>query len=181
MARRPPLTVEEKETIYFGKRAGKRLVDLATEVQCSWDCARKWWCVGRDGDVETLRRERPAERKTGALSHFAPLVAERALHWKRTCPRRGPDRILVEMADDELLGDLKLPKRSALAEFFKDVCPELLQKRQRRPKAPPKSQRAHELWQIGNSRFGFRLEGCRHFHILEADGTQWKPRDPAGL
>lgn len=148
MTRRAPLTVEEKETIYFGKLAGRRLADLATQVQCSLSCARKWWRTGRDGGVGSLRQARPAERKTGALSRFDPLVAERALHWKRAYPRRGPERILAEMTNDELLAGLRLPKRSTLAVFFKEACPELLQKRQPRPKAPPKGQRVHELWQM---------------------------------
>jgi hypothetical protein len=148
MTPRAPLTIEEKETIYFGKRSGKWLRDLAVEVRCSLSCARKWWRVGRDGGVDALRRERPVERKTGALSRFDPVVAERALHWKRSYPRRGPERILVEMAGDESLAGLKLPKRSTLATFFKEACPELLQKRQPRPKAPPKGQRVHELWQM---------------------------------
>lgn len=148
MTRRAPLTVEEKETIYFGKLVGERLEDLAVQVQCSYSCARKWWRIGRDGDVVALRQERPAECKTGALSRFDPLVAERALYWKQTYPRRGPDRILVTMAGDELLTGLKLPKYSALAAFFKEACPELLQKRRPRPKSPPKAQRVHELWQM---------------------------------
>lgn len=148
MTRRPPLIIEEKEIIYFGKRSDTRLVDLAAEVQCSWSCARKWWRIGRDGGVEALRQERPAERMTGVLSHFDPLVAERALYWKRCHPRRGPERILVDMANDELLTGLAFPKRSTLAAFFKEACPALLQKRQPRPKAPPKGQRVHELWQM---------------------------------
>ena len=148
MTRRAPLTVGEKETIYFGKLAGGRLEDLATQVRCSLSCARKWWRIGRDGGVAALRQERPVERKTGALSRFDPLVAERVLYWKQTHPRRGPDRILATMAGDELLAGLKLPKRSTLAAFFKEACPELLQKRRPRPKSPPKAQRVHELWQM---------------------------------
>ena len=112
MTRRMPLTVEEKETIHFVKLAGGRLEDLATQVRCSLSCARKWWRTGRGGGVAALRQERPVERKTGALSRFDPLVAERVLYWKQTHPRRGPDRILATMAGDELLAGLKLPKRS---------------------------------------------------------------------
>jgi hypothetical protein len=148
MTRRAPLTAEEKETIYFGKLASGRLKELAAQVQCSLSCARKWWRIGRDGGVAALRQERPAERKMGALSRFDPLVAERGLCWKQHYPRRGPDRILVEMAGDELLSGLKLPKRSTLAEFFREACPELLQKRRPRPKAPPRAGRVQELWQM---------------------------------
>jgi hypothetical protein len=148
MACRVPLTVEDKETIYFGKLAGKQLEDLAAQIQCSYSCTRKWWRIGRDGGVAALHQERPAERTTGALSRFDLVVAERALHWKRTYPRRGSERILVDMEGDKLLAGLKLPKPSTLAAFFKEACPELLQKRQPRPKAPPKPKRVHELWQM---------------------------------
>jgi len=52
------------------------------------------------------------------------------------------------MKGDELLAGLDLPRPSTLAAFFKEACPELLQKRRPRPKAPPKAQRVHELWQM---------------------------------
>ena len=57
MRRRAPLAVAQREAIYFGKLAGKRLADLAEEVGCTIGCARKWWRVGRDQGVESLRRE----------------------------------------------------------------------------------------------------------------------------
>lgn len=148
MGHRDPLTLAEKEQIYYGKLSGKRLIDLAAEISCSLACARKWWRIGRDGGVAALGQERPGVRKRGALSRFAPIVAERALFWKRTYPRRGADRILVEMKDDPGLKSVRLPKPSTLANFFKEACPELLQKRQPRPKRPPKGGRVHELWQV---------------------------------
>jgi hypothetical protein len=52
------------------------------------------------------------------------------------------------MKDDPLLKPVRLPKPSTLAGFFKEACPELLQKRQPRPKRPPKVRRVHELWQV---------------------------------
>jgi hypothetical protein len=148
MVRREPLTLAEKEQIYFGKLSGKRLIDLAAEVNCSVACVRKWWRIGRDGGVAALGQERTTVRKRGALSRFAPIVAERALFWKRKYPRRGADRILVEMKDDPLLKSVRLPKPSTLANFFKEACPELLQKRRPSPKRPPKAGRVHELWQV---------------------------------
>ena len=148
MGRREPLTIEEKERIYYGKLSGQRLADLAVEVNCSIACARKWWRIGRDGGVAALQQERPASRKTGVLSRFAPIVAQQALVWKRRYPRRGADRILVEMRADPLLQQRRLPKPSTLAVFFKATCPELLQKRQPSPKQPPKASRVHELWQM---------------------------------
>ena len=137
MAQRRPLTVAEREAIYRGKLAGKRLRDLADGLSCSFDCARKWWRVGRDQRLEGLRRSGRKRLKTGALSRFDPLVAQRVLHWKRQHPKRGPTRILADLEDDPVLEGLVLPKPRALAYFFNQACPELLQRRQRRPPAPP--------------------------------------------
>ena len=148
MTQRCPMTVAEREAIYRGKLAGKRLCTLADELSCSLYCARKWWRVGRDLGLDGLRRSRWMRPKTGALSRFAPLVAERALYWKRRHPKRGPTRILVDLEKDTVLDGQVLPKPRALAYFFRQACPELLQKRQRRPSAPPTARHVHELWQV---------------------------------
>jgi len=148
MAQRPPLTVAEREAIYYGKLNGKPLRDLAEEQSCSLSCARKWWRIGRDQGVEGLRRSRRKRAKTGPLSRFDPLVAERALYWKRRHPKRGPRRILADMEKDPLLDGLALPKRTALADFFRQACPELLQRRKPRPAAPPPARHVHELWKV---------------------------------
>lgn len=148
MTRRKALMFAEKERIYFGKLAGKRLEDLAQEIECSFDCARKWWRIGRDGGIEALQQERPVKRKKGVLSRFPALVAKRALYWKQRYPRRGPDRILFEMSNDAQLDNLRLPQYSTLAGFFKETCPELLRKRRPVPPKPPQPSRVHDLWQI---------------------------------
>ena len=148
MAQRSPLTVAEREAIYYGKLGGRRLRDLAEELSCSLSCARKWWRVGRDQGLDGLRRSRRKRAKTGALSRFDPLVAKRALHWKRLHPKRGPTRILADMEKDPILDGLVLPKRTALADFFRQACPELLQRRQPRAAAPPTARHVHELWQV---------------------------------
>jgi len=148
MARRCPLTVAERETVYCGKLAGRRLLDLADELSCSLDCARKWWRVGRDQGLDGLRRSRRKRPKAGALSRFDPLVAQRALYWKQQHPKRGSTRILVDLEKDTVLDGLVLPKPRALAYFFRQACPELLQRRQRRPVAPPTARYVHELWQV---------------------------------
>ncbi len=103
MTQRRPLTVAEREAIYRGKLVGKRLRDLADGLSCSFDCARKWWRVGRDQGLEGLRRSRRKRTKTGALSRFDPLVAKRALYWKRQHPKRGPTRILADLEKDRVL------------------------------------------------------------------------------
>ena len=58
MANRAPLSQVEKERIYRGKLAGHTLPDLAAEVGCSVECARKWWRIGRDKGLEGLRSPR---------------------------------------------------------------------------------------------------------------------------
>jgi len=157
---RSPLTVAEREAIYHGKLSRRRLRDLAEELSCSLDCARKWWRVGRDQGLDGLRRPRRKRAETGALSRFGPLVAKQALYWKRQHPKRGPTRILADMEKDRVLAGLVLPKRTALADFFRQACPELLQKRQPRPVAPPTARHVHELWKV-DSKEAVRL----------ADGT----------
>ena len=48
MGNRQPLTLKEKKQIYLGKSEGRTLAELAKEVGCSVECARKWWRKGRD-------------------------------------------------------------------------------------------------------------------------------------
>jgi len=148
MAQRAPLTVAEREAIYRGKLNGKRLKDLAEEHSCSYSCARNWWRVGRDQGLEGLRRTGQSCTATGVLSTFDPLVAERALYWKRQHPKRGATRILEDMKQDPVLAGLRLPKPRSLAYFFRSECPELLQKHQPQPMRPQRAKRVHELWQM---------------------------------
>jgi transposase InsO family protein len=91
------------------------------------------------------------------LSTFDPTVADRALHWQRKHPKRGPTRILEDMKQDDMLTDLRLPKPRTLAEFFRSACPELLQKRQPRPAPPHRAEQIHELWQV-DGKENIRLE-----------------------
>lgn len=160
MGQRSTLTITQREAIYMAKLGGQTLKAVAAEQQCSFSCARKWWRRGRDHGREGLRRRRRPRPAQGALSTFAPLVAERALYWKRQHPKRGPNRILQDLAQDALLIGLPLPKRSTLAAFFQRVCPELLQKHHARPAAPPRPGSVHACWQI---------DGKEAIHLL--DGT----------
>jgi transposase InsO family protein len=159
MSNRRPLTVAERETIYDGKLSGERLIDLARECQCSYSCARKWWRVGRKHGRDALRQQRQLPA-SGALSRFEPIVAERALYWKRLHSKRGATRILADMEKDSRLESVRLPKKSALAAFFREVCPELLQQRKSRSKPPPRPTHVHALWEV-DSKENIRL----------ADGT----------
>lgn len=158
MSNHSELTVAQREAIYLGKMQGRTLSELAHEIGCSKACARKWWRVGRKHGLEGLRRASDT-RATPAtlLSRFEPLVAERALYWKQQHPRRGPTRILLDLAKDKSLSGVRLPKRSQLAAYFKQVCPELLSERKAHPPAPPRARAVHELWQI-DSKENIRLQ-----------------------
>jgi transposase InsO family protein len=52
------------------------------------------------------------------------------------------------MEKDPALNSLRLPKPRTLAAFFREACPELLQQRKSRPKAPPRSTHVHALWEM---------------------------------
>jgi hypothetical protein len=142
------LTVAQREAIYQGKLNGRTLKELASEIGCSYFCARNWWRVGRKRGSEGLGHRRKSPTPQTPLSSFDPRVAERALELKRQHPRRGPTRILIELAKDESLRQLQLPKRSQLAAYWRMVCPELLAKRQVPPPAPPRARQTHDLWQL---------------------------------
>ena len=149
MAQRPALTVTERESIYDGKLNHQHLLTLADAQQCSYSCARKWWRRGRDRGRDALRQtQRQSAPAPGLLSQFDPKVAERARYWKGQHPKRGPNRILHDLATDPLLQGLALPKRATLAAYFHQVCPELLQPHQPAPAKPTPVGTVHERWQL---------------------------------
>jgi transposase InsO family protein len=175
MGNRPPLSQAEKERIYWGKQAGRTLTRLAAEVGCSFECARKWWRVGRDKGLEGLRAPRRGRGSTGILSHFDPRVAEKALDHKRQHSRWGANRVLVQLKNDPELTGLQLPGRSRLCAFFKEHCPECVAPRKprvARPPRPPEATGVHEVWQL-DSQEGIRL------HNGEI-ATVCNIRDPVG-
>ncbi len=175
MSSRRPLSQMEKMHIYRGKQRGKTLAELASEVDCSLECVRKWWRVGRDRGLEGLRAERRSRGPSGRLSQFDPRISERALQLKRAHPGWGADRVRVEFGEDPELCQLRLPSRSSLSGFFKQRCPECLAKRKRRPKPepqPPKVTGVHECWELDSQE-----------KILLQDGeiaTVCNIRDPVG-
>jgi hypothetical protein len=151
MNSRPPLTQFEKERIYRGKLAGRRLAEAAREIGCSLACARKWWRVGRKGGEVALRVKRRPRGRTGVCSHFDVRVVAEAVRLKREHAGWGADRIRVELAQKEGLVGLALPSRSRLAALFKVRCPECLASHQPRPPNPPRPLPAsgvHEVWQV---------------------------------
>lgn len=151
MQNRAPLTQAEKECVYLGKTHGWTLTNLAVEVRCSFECARKWWRRGRDYGLQGLRACRCGRSATGILSQFDRRVADKALTLKHRHPGWGADRVLVELERDPELEGLRLPHRSRLAAFFKACCPECVAaRRARQPPAlrPPDVTGVHEMWQL---------------------------------
>lgn len=160
MTNRQPLSVTEKKQIHEAKLKGKTLTEIAAMIPCSSGCARKWWRASRDHGVMALQRPRRGRGKTGKLSQFAPAVVSQMLELKRTHPRWGSHRVLIEMADNAEQEQWSLPAPSTLAAYFKEACPELLSPRQRKrpvPVKPPKSGGVHEIWQV-DCQEGIRLE-----------------------
>ena len=148
MKKRDPLTQVEKERIYEGKLQDRTLDEVAGEVGCSVSCARKWWRQGRDYGWQGLRARRYGPKRTGILSRFDTRVVDKALSYKRSNPRWGADRVLVELRNDPELEGMELPKRSRLAAFFKERCPECVAARQPRkpkPSKPPRATGVHEI------------------------------------
>ena len=115
--------VAQREAIYYGKLAGKRLQDLAEEVSCTLGCARIKR-IGRDQGLEGLRRQGRNRETPGCLSKFDSRVAKRTLYWKRLHPKRGASRILLDLERDPLLQGLSLPKARTLARYFRQACPD---------------------------------------------------------
>ena len=148
---RLPLTQREKERIYQEKIAGKTLTEIAEELDCSWECVRKWWRVARRQGEVGLRAQRGARGSTGALSQFDPQVALEAKRLKSTHSGWGADRVLGELQKIESLQGLPLPSRSRLAAYFQESCPESVAARQPRPPqpgAPPPAQGVQQVWQL---------------------------------
>lgn len=151
MGKRAPLNQSEKEWIYLEKLNGRSLVELARELGCSWETARKWWKRGRNAGLAGLRQRRKGRGSAGILSQFDPRIAQTAETLKRAHPGWGADRVRIELTQDPTLQGQPLPKRSRLAAFFKQCCPECVTVYKARPPAPGGGQKAravHEIWEL---------------------------------
>ena len=151
MSNRSLLSQAEKERIYQGKLKGQTLKELALALDCSVECVRKWWRVGRDHGLERLRAPRRGRGRVGLLSRFDARVAQKALVLKRSNRGWGANRVLIDLAKDLDLAGLHLPRPSILAAFFKASCPEYVSARKpREPSCHPplEATEAHEVWQL---------------------------------
>lgn len=160
MVNRQPLRFSEKKQVYEAKMKGKTLSEIAEMIPCSPSCSRKWWRVGRDFGLAGLKQSRCGRHQSGRLSQFAAIVSEKALELKKSHPKWGPHRVLIEMEDDPELKQHCLPAPSSLAAYYKEVCPELLMsKKKKRPKPgqPAEASGVHEIWQLDHQE-GIRLD-----------------------
>ena len=160
MSHRIALTVAQRESIYREKLGGCSVNELAQKYHCSKSCARQWWRVGRDHGVDGLHQNRGARPGSGVLSSFDPIIADHTLLLKRLHPKRGATRILHDLNLDPEMTGHTLPKRSSLADFFHQACPELLHSYKHQPTPPPRARHVHELWQMDGKE-----------HVLLQDGT----------
>lgn len=149
MSNAKPLTLEQKQYIVDQKLKGHTLKEIAEKLGYGYDCIRKWWRRGRRGGLDSLAQT--SSRPKGRLAHHDPLVAARAKSLKQSHPNWGADRLGVALREDASLMGMKLPSRSSLTAYFREVCPEAVRQRCRQPKhespMTPTSH-PHELWQL---------------------------------
>ena len=147
MSTRKPLTMAEKQLVYDRKMKGVTLRQIARELRCSEQTARKWWRIQRD--KKTVQpRGRPAR---GVLSTFPATVRKTALEIKTKQAHLGSKMVRLKVAEHLQRPLAGLPSSSRLAVFFKEVCPEAVQsyERQSYPNAAvPKATEPHQRWQI---------------------------------
>jgi transposase len=156
---RPPLSSVERERIYQGRLSGRTLAELATELQCSVMCVRKWARRLRDEGALGLRARRRGRPVQGLLSSFDTEVRQQVLNLKRQHRGWGADRVRVALQTAARLGGRRVPHRSQLAVFFKVHCPECVSQPQPREVKPPPAHAtaAHEVWKL-DAQEGIRLQ-----------------------
>lgn len=144
------LSRAEREQIYLKKSSGESLPDVAEELNISYECARKWWRRFRDEGLNGLAGRKRGRKPKGMLSGFDDKVVTKSLELKRSHPRWGANRILVELLNSAELAGLKRPSRSRLQAYFREACPESISmwtKHKQVPK-PAKATAVHEIWQV---------------------------------
>ena len=147
MTMRAPLTEAEKQYVYQRKQGGASLKQIAGELDCSWETARKWWRYLRDGQ-RPQARGRPS---TGILSTYAQSVRETAVAIKHAHPHWGPANVGLELKRRLGLEADELPSRARLSALFKAECPEAVQPRRRQlypERCPSSVMHPHQRWQV---------------------------------
>ena len=171
MTHRLPLSETEKRLVAERKEQGKTLQEIAKELSCSYETARKWWRQKRD-KRESQPRGRPQH---GILSTFPEQLRIAAIEIKKSHPGWGAPNVLIELGT--ILPDLKgrLPSRARLCALFQSECPSSVQPHE--PRAYPEKalepvRRPHERWQM-DAKEGVRVGAKDYANILDI-------RDPIG-
>jgi transposase-like protein len=123
MAKRSPLTQEEKQYLQRRRQTGALLYQIADELCCSAVTVYKWWSYLRKGQSP---RERGRPRK-GILSTYPAEVVEEAVMIKRANPHWGPANVKLELQRRMSLSGADLPSDTRLSDLFRARCPEAVQ------------------------------------------------------
>ena len=171
MTHRVPMSEAEKQLIRLRKEQGIPLRQIAEELVCAYETARKWWRCQRDQRI-IQRRGRP---KLGILSTFPAQVRVEALAIKQAHPHWGPANVKLELNKCLAMPGSELPSDARLSALFKAECPQAVQPRMRRayPERPPgQARRPHWRWQI-DAKEAVKIGENDFANILDV-------RDPAG-
>lgn len=143
MPRREPLSLEERRYLYQQKLKGVSLAVLGQELGCSYYTARKWWRRGRQEGEQGLLQERRGRPQRGALSTYPEGLRTQIKDLKCRHPQWGPDRILVELREASRWGRERLPSRSQIAVYLKEVCPEHVRRQRGKAFSPSATAAGH--------------------------------------
>jgi hypothetical protein len=171
MAKRSPLSAQEKARLIERKQAGATHQTVANELQCAWETVRKHWQRHRHGRV-AAKRGRP---KRGVLSTYPAAVRAKAVELKQAHPHWGPANVRLELKACLKLNQAALPSPARLAALLRAECPEAVQPHQRglfRQVAPGPVRQPHQRWQL-DAKERIPLTDGTQVTVLEA-------RDPAG-
>ena len=149
---RKVITEAEKQYIYQRKMAGASLPEIAKELNCSVETAKKWWRHKRDGKV-VRDRGRPAQ---GVLSSYDEQIRDKAVELKRKHPGRGPKRVRLDLQEALDLAESELPSIARLGELFRQRCPEAVKvygRQSYRSQPPLQARYPHQLWQMDGKEY----------------------------
>lgn len=142
-------TLEERVDIYESAERGEASWRTTRRLPWSQRTIQKWRRRGRQAGRAGLQSEmgRPV---AGALSSFAPDIADMLRRWRQANPGWGATTLRAELALQEAFADDKLPSRATISRFLAE---EKLVVPQEPAVALPASQtpvagQAHQVWEM---------------------------------
>jgi hypothetical protein len=145
--------LEDRMTIVALAQAGHTDSDIAERTGWSISTVRKWRRRGARRGKEGLvsKMGRPPK---GAMSTFAPVIADTLRAWREAHPGWGPLTLRVELGNDDWMqdevGDESLPSRTTIARWLSQE--ELTRSYERHEELPQPSstsaQAPHEEWEL---------------------------------